>query len=189
MKHHLRKSMKTLRESLPPEEAMEKSRQICSKFTASKSFEEAKTILFYLPIRGEVQTSEAIEIAISKGKILAAPVVENGALVPRKLQLDKLKVGPFGVLEPFGTSIIPLENIDLVVVPGIAFDLHGGRIGYGKGYYDAFLKKIPKAKKIGLAYDFQIVSHFPKELHDVFTDIVFTEKRIINCEGLRKNQG
>ena len=74
------------------------------------------------------------------------------------------------------------KNIDLVLVPGIVFDHEGHRIGYGFGHYDKFLRKVPKATKIGLAFDFQVVDKIPREMHDVPVDMVVTEKGIVECK-------
>src|SRR3989344_7127340 len=185
MKHRIRASIRKRRESLSPAEAMVKSKRICAQLTGSEGFARANRILFYLPIRNEVHTEPAIRRAWLLGKHLAAPRIESGRLVPRILLPRSLKVGYFGILEPSGTPILPRSQIDMAVVPGIAFDLHGGRVGYGKGYYDAFLKKVPRAVKVAIAYDFQVVPHFRKEPHDIFVDVIITEKRIIDCRKLR----
>ena len=76
---------------------------------------------------------------------------------------------------------IAYKNIGIVLVPGIVFDMEGHRIGYGLGYYDKFLKKVPKAVKIGLAFDFQIVGNIPKETHDVLVDFIVTDKEVVEC--------
>ncbi|MEK6954096.1 MAG: 5-formyltetrahydrofolate cyclo-ligase, partial [Candidatus Micrarchaeota archaeon] len=143
MKHKLRKTIKKKRDALSPKAALKKSALICKRLANSPIFKKAKTIMFYLPIKNEVHTENAIFEAYALGKNLSAPVVEKGKLVPKALLPGHYKIGAFGVLEPFGTATIPPSKIDLVVVPGIAFDLHGGRVGYGKGYYDVFLKKVP----------------------------------------------
>ena len=130
-----------------------------------------------------------IESVINKEKNIIVPyVVKNNPI----LQLSELK--NFNELEPKTLDILEprdnfirefgLKKLDLVIVPGIVFDENGYRIGYGYGYYDRFLKKLDKnVKKIGLAFEFQLVGKIPEERHDVPVDIVVTEERVLKCEG------
>ncbi len=157
------------------EERLKKSSKIASKLFLLSEFLKAKTILFYLSFDGEVDTLRMIKNAMKQGKKVAVPVIHKKAreIVPSVLEdFDaELKIGPYGVLHPKEEYIrpIPLEKIDLVVVPGLAFDKAGNRLGRGMGYYDRFLSRIHKdTPVIGLAFDFQIIDDFPPlEPHDL----------------------
>ena len=93
---------------------------------------------------------------------------------------DDLKISSYGILEPKKDKIknISSDKIDLIIVPGVAFDLKGNRMGHGKGYYDRFLNLV-KSTSIGLAFEFQIIENIPVESHDKPIDMIITEKRII----------
>lgn len=156
------------------EERFKKSSRIAKKLFLLKEYLQAKTILFYLSFDGEVDTLRMIKDAIKQGKKVAVPVIrkEKKEMIPSLLEnLDtELKSGPYGVLHPREEYIrpIPLDAIDLVVVPGLAFDEAGNRLGRGMGYYDRFLSRLPKdIPTIGLAFDFQVIRDFPPlEPHD-----------------------
>lgn len=185
LKHKLREALREKREVLGPAKAASLSRKICSRLCAMREFGSTKTVMFYMPIKNEADPQIAIGKSFSQNKRVALPAIQSGAIVPRYFTSGKLKKGKFGIPEPSHASKVPLSKLDLILVPGVAFDFHGGRIGYGKGYYDAFLKKVPGAIKVGLAYDFQVVAHFKKEPHDIFVDRIITEKRTIDCTKLR----
>ena len=130
----------------------------------------------------EGHTHEMIKDAL-RNKTVIIPKVAHSELEPSVIiDFDNLIPAKFGILEPIELMKIAYKNIDLVLVPGIVFDKEGHRIGYGFGYYDKFLKKVPKAVKVGLAFDFQIVDRIPAEEHDVPVDFIITEKRIIECK-------
>jgi 5-formyltetrahydrofolate cyclo-ligase len=95
-----------------------------------------------------------------------------------------LEVGAYNILEPRQDTIkeIPIESIDLILVPGVVFDIHGNRIGHGKGYYDRLLNDTQNIPHVGLAFGFQIVDAVPVEGHDLPVDIIVTEERIIECK-------
>ena len=89
--------------------------------------------------------------------------------------------GRFGILEPIELAKITYKSIDMVLVPGVIFDKNGYRLGYGLGYYDRFLNKLPKAVKVGLCFDFQVMDKVPREEHDIPVDYIVTDKEIIEC--------
>ncbi|MFH1257678.1 MAG: 5-formyltetrahydrofolate cyclo-ligase [Candidatus Micrarchaeota archaeon] len=182
MKHLIRNAIKQQRELRSAIKLKKTSLKICDSLISTKEFRTAKTILFYIPIRNEVDTKKAVVAAIRMGKTACAPCIEHGKLIPRKFySYSSLEKGVFGIPEPKRGARIPPSIIDLIIVPGVAFDLHGGRIGYGKGYFDRFLPTIPKARTIALAHDFQVVGHFRKEPYDVLVEKIITEKRNITC--------
>lgn len=147
-----------------------KSKIIKEKLFRTLVFKKAKIAMFYLPHGGEVDTREMIREAIEQGKIIAVPVCDRktNTIIPCKIGLNtRLKKGLYGILEPAKKCYLPVKKIDLVVVPGIAFDKKGNRLGRGKGYYDRFLKSLPRGTpRIGLAFNFQILPCLPVKLHD-----------------------
>lgn len=132
--------------------------------------------MFYLAYNGEVETRQMIREALKKGKIVAVPVCEPKyrKIIPSQIGPDtQFKRGPYGIEEPVILKPLPVAALDLVIVPGVAFDIKGRRLGRGKGYYDYFLKDIPsKTVVLGLAFNFQIVKHLPVLPHDVSLDKV-----------------
>lgn len=156
------------------EERLRKSFKISEKLFALKDFIEAKTVLFYLSFDGEVDTQRMIRDSIKHGKRVAVPAIqkEHKKIIPSLIEEfdSELKMGPHGVRHPKEEHLrpVPLEHLDIVIVPGLAFDEAGNRLGRGMGYYDRFLSQLPKSvPTIGLAFDFQILRDFPPlEPHD-----------------------
>ncbi len=112
------------------------------------------------------------------------PRMEGGEIIPTLIMdLDNLITGYGNIREPLLAPSVKPSNIDCVIVPGIAFDQLGNRVGSGLGFYDKFLKKATHAVKIGLAFEYQMVESIVHEEHDVLMDFVVTDKRIIDCKG------
>jgi 5-formyltetrahydrofolate cyclo-ligase len=152
------------------EDREKKSKIIKEKLFNTLVFKKAKTVMFYVSFSGEVKTEEMIKEAQNLGKIIAVPACSKDiTLKPCRLGLGiKLVKGPYGVCEPQVKRAVPLKDLDLVIVPAVAFDKKGNRIGRGKGYYDRFLKKIPaRTFTIGLAFNFQILPALPATEQDV----------------------
>lgn len=142
-------------------------------------FQQASCVALYHAIPGEVQTALFIE-KWYKEKTLLLPVIEGNdlRLVPYAGP-NSLKAGIFGILEPTDeTQMIPENQIDLIIVPGVAFDRAHNRLGRGKGYYDRLLSGL-SAPKIGICYDFQLIDVVPTEPFDRKMDLIITEKEII----------
>ena len=151
-----------------------KSQKIKKKLFLHPEFKKAQSVMFYISERFEVDTEDMIKDTQESGKKVVVPItnVNRKELIASLLvDYDKeLTKGPYGILEPKSDFArpVPLKMIDLVVVPGIAFDKKGNRLGRGTGYYDRFLSKIPKdVLTIGLCFDFQIVDSVPTFSHDV----------------------
>ncbi len=182
MKNQLKESILEKRNSLSNEEILKKSGKIKNSLFNLEHYKKSKTIMFFVSFKNEVDTHGMIEDAL-KNKIVVVPKVSHNEIEPSVIiSFDNLiPSGRFGILEPIEAMKTPWKKIDLVLVPGIVFDKNGHRIGYGFGYYDKFLKKVPKAIKIGLAFDFQVVDKIPREMHDVPVDLVVTESGIIDC--------
>lgn len=151
-----------------------KSRLIKNKLFKIKEFVKAKTVMFYVSFDGEVNTQDMIEGARRSGKIIAVPVIGRDRQFLSACLLGcgaELKKGPYGVDEPAVKRPVKLEDLDLVVVPGIAFDKKGNRLGRGRGCYDRLLSKLkPDTVSVGLAFDFQILPSLPAGPRDLGVD-------------------
>ncbi len=181
MKHLLRQKLLHRRKHKHPAgPANNKSVRIAQRVLKLPVFVRAKTILLYAPVHREVDTRRIFSAAVHGGKCVAFPKVKGKTLQARQVKNWKeLKKGAFGVLEPNGRAKrVQAKELDLVLVPGVAFDRQGHRLGYGKGFYDRFLKQLnPKTATVGLAYAFQVVNKIPRQPHDVKVQRVVTEKR------------
>jgi len=158
------------------EDRERKSKIIKNKLFRTSSFKSAKILMFYLSFGGEVDTKEMIKAATKLGKIVVVPVCEHNRIIIKPSILThkaRLEKGPHGVHEPAVKYIVNKNDLDLVIVPGLAFDKKGNRLGRGKGCYDYFLKQLPKKiPSIGLAYSFQILPGVPATKDDVKVDKV-----------------
>lgn len=169
------------RGTLSLEEIETKSKRIMDKLTSMKQYQEAKTVMFYVDAKNEVQTRQAINIALAMGKRVVVPktIKDHGLEAIEIKSLDELKPGFFGIMEPQQSTGIDPKEIDFIVVPGVAFDRNGVRIGYGGGYYDHFLPKLrPDVLKTAVAFELQILNRLDPEPHDVIMDIIITEDHI-----------
>lgn len=147
-----------------------KSKTIKERLFRTKVFKKAKIVMFYIAFDGEVNTTDMIEEAQKLGKIIVVPLCKKYRIIKACLfgVKDRLVKGPYGILEPMLENCVDLKHLDLVIVPGVAFEKKGLRLGRGKGYYDRFLKKLSnKTTSIGLAFDFQILPSLPATTHDV----------------------
>ena len=168
------------RETLTSEERARLSQRIVDSTARWIQREGFGSVMLYLNMRSEVETTGLLEGLLNSNKQVCAPVVdtEQLGLIPRQIQNLKTELvrHPYGMLEPNATCpIFPTEHLQLIVVPGIAFDRNGYRLGYGKGFYDRFLTKCSHAIAIGLAYQIQLVEDtFPQEW-DVPVQRIFTE--------------
>lgn len=168
-----------------PDAIAEKSKAIAEKLFEMPEWRRTRTVMLYAATRSEAQTRAIIEKALSQGKRVCLPVRLDEEHVMKAYYInsfDELVLGDLGYLEPSkekGWLAEPWE-IGLVIVPGIAFDERGNRLGRGMYYYDGFLRKL-KARKLALAFEMQLVPQVPIEPHDVPIDKIITEKRVINC--------
>jgi len=153
------------------EDRNRKSRVIKKKLFSLRVFKKARVVMFYIALKDEVNTQEMIKEARKLGKIVTVPVCKKNIKMIRPAILDsyaKTKKGPYGISEPVRERRVRLEDLGLVVVPGLAFDRKGNRLGRGKGYYDRFLNTLPgDTPIIGLAFDFQILPCIPVLAHDI----------------------
>ena len=174
MKHIIRKHIKEKLKYCSELEKSQKSDIIKDKLFSEEAFKKANVVMFYVSLKDEVNTLNMIDEAIRAGKHVCVPVIVleekrliAGGIKDRKEDLEKQH---FGIYQPKPGRVeeVPLEDIDLVVVPGIAFDKDNMRLGRGHGYYDRFLSALSKdTKTVGLAFDFQVVNNLPKDSHDI----------------------
>jgi 5-formyltetrahydrofolate cyclo-ligase len=156
-------------------EIEESSRRVQESVIKSKEFRSANVIGAYFATRSEVRTNLIVAQAKKLKKKVMLPRTEGDTIKFYEMT-DKLAVGRFGIMEPLPLS--PAGEMDLVIVPGVAFDRRGYRVGYGKGYYDRFLSG-SKAFSLGLSYDLQVVDILPHGAHDQKLDALATESGII----------
>ena len=174
MKHKIRNHIKKRLNSHSELEKAKKSGIIKDKLFNEKAFEEAKVVMFYVSLKDEVNTMSMIDEAIKIGKRVCVPVIikEEKRLIAGEIKnrIADLERQHFGIYQPKAGHVkeVPLEDIDLIIVPGIAFDKKNVRLGRGHGYYDRFLCAVPnKTRTVGLAFDFQVVEDLPKDSHDI----------------------
>jgi 5-formyltetrahydrofolate cyclo-ligase len=186
LKHKLRKEVLDARIALPPHVVAEKSARIIQTLLKLDEYRYASTIMTYLDFRNEVQTGELVKRAMADGKRVAVPLTDpaSGMLTPSSLSFypDELEPGAWGILEPKPRCVRPLDpsELDLIVVPGVAFDRRGNRLGYGGGFYDRFLLRTgPEAFYVAPAYEMQLCDSVPRSSQDVRMHCLITEERII----------
>ncbi|MEW5997032.1 MAG: 5-formyltetrahydrofolate cyclo-ligase [Candidatus Micrarchaeota archaeon] len=182
-KNMLRKRMLQLRKNMPEEEKHEMSRRIAERLLDLEEFHSAHVVALYLSKKDEVDTWGVVEEAAHAEEVLL-PIVKEGKL--RFVYYEKngeMKRGPYGIMEPVGEEFGG-KGIDLMVVPLVAVDGRGNRLGMGKGYYDRYLRgEGPKPKVlVGLCFDFQVVGEVPAERHDVPINIIITNKETIRVK-------
>lgn len=176
-KNELRKEMIYARDAISESEKKEKSEVIKDKLFSLDEIKNAECIAFYISKGSEVETIDMIIEAIGLGKEIVVPHTNEEIELVKFTSFEDLAPAKFGILEP-KTKIKNKSMPDVIIIPGLAFDLDMHRLGYGKGHYDMLLKKI-NAKRIGICFDFQIVEKIPKHEHDQRLDIIITEKRIL----------
>ena len=171
------------RKALSVTEVRSASLLVQQSFVASPEFSRAKVLALYAPIHNEVDTLEVLAEALAASKAVLYPAVSGQQLSFRRVieQRNELQKGAFRIAEPIAScAVYDPREADLIVIPGIAFDLRGRRIGYGKGYYDKTLHAIEgQGKLVGFCFDFQLVEDIADEPHDVKMDMLITEKRVI----------
>jgi 5-formyltetrahydrofolate cyclo-ligase len=196
-KRKLRQEFLNKRNSLSRDEIDSKSEKIERGLFSLPEFVQAKIVMFYVSFRSEVETEKMITDALKLKKRVVVPVVEGEKIVASEIKnfRKELARGSFGIREPKKEFIRRVEQkeIDLVVVPGVAFDKMGGRLGYGRGYYDRFLRTVSLRKGhlhqcslVGLAFDLQIAGKIPLLKKDIRVDKIVTESGIINCRKVAR---
>ena len=192
-KASLRNLVRKKRDALSSKQRKELAGRIEKKVFSHPLFKAAKTVMFYVTHRSEVDTSKMIKSSLKNGKIVVVPKVnlhkkgEMSAVQIRHLTKD-LEHGFYGIFEPRmdRCRVVDEKEIELIFVPGMVFDERGNRIGYGKGFYDRWLKKFKRKVRIGLAYDFQVIREVPTTKKDVRMGSIVTDKRMVRCSKKSK---
>lgn len=179
----LRNKILIIRNSLDKEVKEAMDDEIYNKLIMSDLYIKAKNIFIYLSFGSEIQTNNIITKALRDGKEVYIPKVYKKNKLMKAVRLksfNDLKENSMGILEPIDDSnYIDKREIDLILVPGVVFDLNGNRIGYGGGYYDRYLQDIKEIRnKVVLAYDLQIVDSINPDIHDIAFDYVITNTRL-----------
>jgi 5-formyltetrahydrofolate cyclo-ligase len=183
MKNKIRTDVLKRRDEIPHDKRIAKDSLIKERLFLLPEFTRAKTVLFYASFRSEVNTFSMMNDSLKMGKRVVLPRVDrqNHLLLLFAIsEISELKAGYMGIPEPplHYDKAVSVEDVDIVVVPGAAFDTSCNRIGYGAGYYDILLsKRKKKAPVIGIAYEEQIVGLIPAEGHDVKVDAIITDGR------------
>ncbi len=184
-KASIRKIVLSRRNALSVEIRKVKDLKIKEKILALPEFRAAHKILLYASFRSEVDTLDLLKYCVDYGKIIVLPKVDrdNDELALYRIEdMNEVVAGYMGIPEPqvHEGRRMPVEEMDLIIVPGVAFDGHCNRLGYGKGFYDKLLTRGAKAR-IAIAYEEQIVEYIPSEPYDIKMDKIITDKRIIEC--------
>jgi len=184
-KAELRRHLLARRAMLTPAEIAQYSTVIAAHVCALPSFCVSHTVMVYMALPQEVQTMPIITQARQAQKRVTVPVIRGQGLVAVALSEPptQLRRGRFGILEPCGPQrVIHPQEIGCIAVPGIAFDTRGGRLGFGKGYYDRFLRQLPATTyRCGLAFGIQVVPYVPQAPHDICMHGIVTEQGCIPC--------
>lgn len=187
IKKTIRQEVLRRRDAISKNVKKEKDIVIMQRIIQLPEFINAKTIFFYTSFRSEVDTMDMIKVSLNTGKLIVLPRVdkENNRLKLYEIKnMNELARGYMWILEPFVSEdrLRDLDDIDLIIIPGAAFDIYGNRLGYGAGFYDMLLSKMEKKIPIvAPAYEEQIVEKIPAEPHDIKVDKIVTDKKVIDC--------
>ncbi|MEI8194551.1 MAG: 5-formyltetrahydrofolate cyclo-ligase [Phycisphaerae bacterium] len=186
----IRANMKEFLDRLTPDERHRRSVEACAQLAATPQFRQAQLIMLFLSMPGEIETSTLALKAWAEGKSLAVPRVDWEAkhMVPVEINsLDTgLATGKYGLREPSKGKVVPLDLIDMIVVPGLAFDRHGFRVGRGRGFYDRFLAQQDfQGTRCALCFHEQLISGIPLEPHDIPMDLIVTDREVVHCAQAR----
>lgn len=185
-KADIRKEIAAAIGRLSVDELAEKTSLIENRLFDFANFLESKIALMYIENPNEVKSAEIIRRTFDQNKIVVLPLVKTDTKKFKLFKIDDfvkdLKSGQNGILQPDPgrCRTVPIDCIDIAIIPGVAFDEKGGRIGSGDGYYDRLIPHLPvTTRKVALALDYQIIPQVPIESHDKHVDIIITDKRII----------
>jgi len=183
-KKELRKKILKIRNAMPIEERTAQSTIITGRLVELDDIRKAATIMVFLNFGSEVRTDGLISWGWERGKRIVAPLCfpETREMAPCVIHdFSDLETGHYGIREPkaAGALVVPHEEIDVVLIPAVAFDRQGRRVGYGGGYYDRFLPLVPRAARIGMIFSCQLVPEVKADLHDIPAQRIVTEKEII----------
>ncbi len=168
------------------------SRRIVGAFMSLPEYATAETVMFYIDVRSEVRTRQDLELALQSGKTIVVPWCNTDGELElfRLASMEELEIGMYRILEPrevlrlLPDKQINVESLDLIMVPGVAFDRRGARMGHGKGYYDKLLEHArADAPLVALAFECQLFDEIPVADHDIFMDRIITEDHVYPGRG------
>ncbi len=189
-KDALRRQAHASRNALENKDAL--SRRIVGAFMSLPEYATAETVMFYIDVRSEVRTRYDLELALQSEKSIVVPWCNtDGELELFRLsRMDELEIGKYGILEPqaelrqLAEKQVNVESLDLIMVPGVAFDRRGARMGHGKGYYDKLLQHARRdTSLVALAFECQLFEEIPVAAHDIFMDRIITEDQVYPGRG------
>ena len=192
LKKSIREQAHAARQAQPDKDGV--SQQVMARVMQLPEYQRAQTVMFYVDVRTEVRTRQALPEALASGKHVVIPYCVDGELELFHLEsMDELELGMYRILEPKAelrsvpSKRTPVEKLDLILVPGVAFDRRGGRTGHGKGYYDKLLEHALSATPlVALAFECQLFPEIPMQDHDIYMDKVVTEAAVY--EGLGRGK-
>ena len=185
MKNRIRQEKKLERAGMSKDEVLEKSYKANQIFLKSKIYKKARNIMLYMPLGNEISPIDILKDALFKNKTVLLPVTDKNSLEisAHKIADDTVfEKGVFSLTEPKDAETFSPGKIDTILVPGVAFDKKGAKIGFGKGCYDIFLSKTT-AVKVGFCYEFQLCSEIETDGFDVGMDYLLTENELIKVEA------
>lgn len=187
LKQALRTRLRGELKAYSPTVPASSSADLCSRVKTSSAWQNASAVLLFFPVASEPDISPLLADALAAGKLLALPRFNAAANAYEAVRVidpvRELATGPFQVREPVAACpVVPLNRLDLALVPGLGFDARGQRLGRGKGHYDRLLAGFT-GMKIGVAFDFQIVAEVPREPHDIALNAVVTATRWLQAKA------
>ncbi|WP_372722257.1 5-formyltetrahydrofolate cyclo-ligase [Novipirellula sp.] len=188
-KRQIRKAAHAARKAQPDKDAV--SQQITDRVVQLAEYTAAQWVMWYVDVRDEVRTRHALPEAVASDKKIVIPYCVDGELQLFLLEsMQELEVGMYEILEPRAdlrnveSKKVDVQQLDLILLPGVGFDAFGGRIGHGKGYYDKLLENVKsETPLVSLAFECQMFDEIPMQRHDKFMDKVVTEKRVYEGIG------
>ena len=186
-KTQIRTEMRTLLKNMPPEERRQRSLAACELLAGTREFRSAQMIMLFLSMPSETETTSLALKAWQEGKSIAVPRVDWESRRMDPLEIRSLDTGlqtvAQGYRQPIEGTVVPLDLIDIVVIPGLAFDRKGFRVGRGRGFYDRFLAQQDfQGVRCAMCFHEQILNEeIPREPHDIPMDLIVTDKEIIHC--------
>lgn len=174
------------RRAIPPEARREKSGRVRDAALALSEVAAARAVGAYVSVHSEVDTRGLLDALLARGRRVAVPVVTppDAMRFARLSSLGELTEGAHGIPEPRPPHV-PAESVDVILVPGLLFTPDGHRLGNGGGYFDRLLRRMPRACRVALAFEEQVVDRLPLEEHDEAMDVLVTDARVVRCPPRR----